>query len=255
MVANTQIEAPSERELCGNRLLSLLTGPERARLAPAFTRVRLEAGTILQAEDAKIEHVYFPASGAIASTLVMPDEEVTAAITGSEGALFCRDSTFDTSLVRAQVCSGGEAWRMPFTRWQELAAPGTEVARVVAAYNALRAYEMQQNAACCLVHDVESRLCRWLLHIQDCLGERPIDMTHAELASLAGTRRTTVTLITGALHTAGILESHRARLDVADRFALEASACECYGAIRKRRQEFERRLSADPIAAPAEDLA
>jgi CRP-like cAMP-binding protein len=251
MVSNTQIEAPSEQQVCGNRLLSLLTAPERARLASHFARVRLEAGTILQTEDAKIEHVYFPAGGVLASTLVMPDEEVTAAITGNEGALFCHDSSFDKSLVRASVCNGGEAWRLPFEAWRELAAPGTEVARLVAAYNALCAYEMQQNAACCLLHDVESRLCRWLLHIQDCLGQGPIDMTHAELASLAGTRRTTVTLITGALHTAGILESHRARLDVADRFALEASACECFGAIRKRRQEFERRWRADSVALPA----
>jgi len=74
-------------------------------------------------------------------------------------------------------------------------------------------------------------------------------MTHADLASLAGTRRTTVTLSTGALHTAGIVDTRRGRVEVTDRFALEASACECYGAIRKRRMEFEQRFACEPAVA------
>ena len=248
-MSGAYVEEPAHSDLCANRLLALVAEAERARIAPHLTSVGLDVGALLQAENAAIEYVYFPASGIVASTLVMPDQEVTAAITGNEGALFCDNNlSLGTSLTRATVRSAGAAWRIPFQSWQELIL-GSETARIFAAYNALCVYEIQQNAACCLLHDVESRLCRWLLHVHDRLEQSAIRMTHADLASLAGTRRTTVTLITGALHTAGIVDTRRGRVEVTDRFALEASACECYGAIRKRRIEFEQRFAREPAVA------
>jgi CRP-like cAMP-binding protein len=249
---SSAFEQTARDDLRANRLLALLAGTERARLAPHLTWLPLDAGTVLQAENTKPEHVYFPVSGIVANTLVMPEEQVTAAIIGNEGALFCDDSvSLGNSLTRATVRCAGAAWRMPLRAWQNL-VPTSETAQVIAWYNALTVHETQQNAACCLLHDVESRLCRWILHIHDRLGRSAISMTHADLASLAGTRRTTVTLIAGALHTAGIIHTRRSRIEVADRFALEASACECYAAIAKRRAEFEQRVSANATVEAAQ---
>ena len=96
-----------------------------------------------------------------------------------------------------------------------------------------------------------------MLHVHDRMHGAPIAMTHADLASLAGTRRTTVTLVTGALQAAGIIENRRGKIEVTDRFALEASACDCYQLMRNRRDEFESRFERSPdgglgsgIAAP-----
>ena len=58
-----------------------------------------------------------------------------------------------------------------------------------------------------------------------------------------------MTLITGALESAGIIDNHRSRIEVVDRFALEAAACDCYPAIRTRRDEFELRFASSPDAA------
>jgi CRP-like cAMP-binding protein len=247
---------PMHDDLCANRLLALITDDERARLAPHLAWLRLDPGSVLQAEGAAIEHVYFPASGIVATTLVTPDEEVTASITGNEGALFCDGTpSFGSAFTRTTVRSAGTAWRLPFARWQDL-IDGTGASQIIGAYNALTVNETQQNAACCLLHDVESRLCRWVLHIHDRLDRAAIPMTHADLASLAGTRRTTVTLITGALHQAGIIANRRGRIEILDRFALEASACDCYEAIRKRRMQFERRFVGEPgipFAAAAQE--
>src|SRR3954454_22692305 len=203
VVTDAYTERIAPQDLCANRLLALLADAERARLAPHAASVRLDVGTVLQPEDTNTEHVFFPASGLIANMLVMPDEEeVTAGIVGKEGALFCNEMlSHSISHTRATVRSAGKAWRLPMEAWHAL-MPGTGIGALFAAYNSLCIYETQQNAACCLLHDVESRLCRWLLHIHDRLEHATIAMTHADLASLACTRRTTVTLITRSLHTA-----------------------------------------------------
>jgi len=79
--------------------------------------------------------------------------------------------------------------------------------------------------------------------VHDRLDGAAIAMTHADLASFAGTRRTTVTLIAGSLESAGIIDHRRGKIEVIDRFALEATACECYATIRTRREEFEMRFA------------
>ena len=241
---------PTLDNLSANRLLALLPDLERARLGGHLTPCPLDLGQVLQHEMANVEHVYFPASGMIASTLVIPDAaDVTVSVVGREGMLF-GDGTapLGHSFVRATVRSPGTAWRMSIPTWRELIA--TSSARdLIAAYNALCVGETQQNAACYLLHDVESRVCRWLLHVHDRLDGVAIAMTHADLASLAGTRRTTVTLITGSLEAAGIVDHRRGKIDVLDRFALEAAACDCYPTIRTRREEFERRFARSPGTA------
>src|SRR4051812_26676641 len=238
---------PAANELMANRLLALLPQTERERVGRHLASCVLDLGQVLQHESAEIEHVYFPGSGIIASTLIVPDAaDVTVSIVGREGALFIDAAgAIGRSFIRATVRSPGMAFRLNLAIWRELitAGPAGELA---AAYNALCLADTQQNAACCLLHDVESRVCRWLLHVHDRLDGAAIAMTHADLASFAGTRRTTVTLIAGSLESAGIIDHRRGKIEVIDRFALEATACECYGTIRSRREEFEQRFAVQP---------
>jgi len=88
-----------------------------------------------------------------------------------------------------------------------------------------------------------------------------IPMTHAELSNLASIRRTTVTLIVGSLESAGIIANRRGAVEVSDRFALESAACECYGAMRRLHDAFDRRFADEPVdelptaVAPLTDLS
>jgi CRP-like cAMP-binding protein len=86
--------------------------------------------------------------------------------------------------------------------------------------------------ACNIAHDLESRLCQWLLRLHDYSGRGMIAMTHQSLARLMSVRRTTVTLIARALHEAGIIRYRRGQIEVVDRYALETAACECYAGPR-----------------------
>src|SRR4051812_20973024 len=96
-------------ELTANRLFALLPETERERVVAWLEPCVLDAGQVLQQESTEIEHVYFPASGIIATTLMIPDApDVTVSIVGREGALFSDAvAPVGRSLVRATVRSPG----------------------------------------------------------------------------------------------------------------------------------------------------
>ena len=97
----------------------------------------------------------------------------------------------------------------------------------------VQASQMAQTAACNRVHEVEQRLARWLLILQDLVGGDKLVLTHEFLAIMLGTRRTTVTLAAGLLQKDGIIEYKRGKVHILDRKRLEAACCECYGDLRE----------------------
>jgi hypothetical protein len=249
-------------ELKRNRLLALLSRSEREHLVPYCQPLEFWAGDILRSEHDRLEFVYFPWSGLITNDLTMADG-VAVALTavGCEGAICCAPEHHVSHFaLKAVARLPGKAWRVPFSIWRDLVARDPWRS-LCTAYQALCLAETQQAAACHLLHDVESRLCRWLLHMHDRAAGDVIPMTHAELSSLASIRRTTVTLIVGSLESAGIIANRRGAIEVSDRFALESAACECYGAMRRLHDAFERWFAADAVdelptaIAPLTDLS
>src|SRR4051794_17274030 len=96
---------PVANELMANRLLALLPQTERERVGRHLASCVLDPGQVLQHESTEIEHVYFPTSGIIASTLMVPDAaDVTVSIVGREGAVFSEGAgALGPSFVRATV--------------------------------------------------------------------------------------------------------------------------------------------------------
>jgi CRP-like cAMP-binding protein len=72
-----------------NRLLASLPAPDLALIARQFKRIPLDQAAVLQRQDAPVEFVYFPLSGAISLLAVMRDgDSVEIAIVGHEGAIW-----------------------------------------------------------------------------------------------------------------------------------------------------------------------
>ncbi len=94
--------------------------------------------------------------------------------------------------------------------------------------------QASQIAACNRRHDVEQRLCRWMLHCESESGAQYIHATHESLADALGVRRTTVTVTMHLLRTQGLIGYSRGRISLIDRSALEARSCECFEALRRR---------------------
>ena len=63
---------------------------------------------------------------------------------------------------------------------------------------------------------------------QDRTQSEVMNFTQEFLGMMLGSRRTTVTLIAGALQRADLIEYSRGRVRILDRDRLEAAACDCY---------------------------
>ena len=63
--------------------------------------------------------------------------------------------------------------------------------------------QAQQSVGCASKHQIEERLCRWLLRVRDVIGSDSIALTQEYLAEMMGVRRTSVTVIAGQLQIAG----------------------------------------------------
>jgi CRP-like cAMP-binding protein len=128
---------------------------------------------------------------------------------------------------------GGTALRMPFA---DLVSEFTNVAVLregIQHSMQAQALILGQLVACNRLHEVEERLARWLLMLQDRVQDDVLLITQEFLAEMLGSRRTTVTMAAGALQRIGLIEYQRGRVHILDRERLESAACECYPVIHK----------------------
>jgi CRP-like cAMP-binding protein len=96
-----------------------------------------------------------------------------------------------------------------------------------------------QSAACVRFHQIDQRLCRWILHSHDRVGKDVVPLTQEFLALMLGVQRPGVSLAAAQLQHAGLIKYRHGVIEVLDREAIEDSACGCYAAVCA---EFERLL-------------
>ena len=69
--------------------------------------------------------------------------------------------------------------------------------------------------------------------MHDRADQNTLPLTHEFLAEMLGVQRSTVSVVTRTLQTAGLIQQSRGGITVANRAGLERAACECYGKIRR----------------------
>jgi CRP-like cAMP-binding protein len=94
-----------------------------------------------------------------------------------------------------------------------------------------------QTAACNRLHQIEARLCRWLLMSSDGVGSEELFLTQEFLSTMLGVRRAGVSEAASQLQGKGLIRYQRGRIQIVDRKSLETAACECYRVVRA---EYER---------------
>ena len=235
----------------GNRLLASLPANERAALDPQLKPVELMRGTILETLGEPTEHVHFPCSGALASLLqTMQDgASVEVGAVGSEGMVGGMAAAGSgVALAQAVVQLPGLFMRIPMAPFMAALRTQPALHDKVVRHNETIVAQMQQSIACNALHDVESRLCRWLLQTQDHTGAEVLPFTQELLGHMLGVRRTTITLVARMLQTADMIRWSRGKVEILDRQALEHASCECYAASRERMNRF---LAEHPELSPA----
>ncbi len=121
---------------------------------------------------------------------------------------------------------------MPLPQFQNVALGNPAIAHIATCANDVMMTNLQQAAACNAVHSAEARLARWLLHAQDRYPSDTLPLTQEFMAQMLGVRRTTVSLIAGAMEERGLLKYQRGKVHIVDRPGVARMACSCYEIVK-----------------------
>jgi CRP-like cAMP-binding protein len=218
-----------------NRILAALEPEDFEVLAPHLESVTLLRGQVLYEAGDTILHAYFPQDAVVSLVNVMEDgSSVEVGVFGREGVLGLLSALVTREAFgRYIVQISGTASRIPFERLNQLRNAQPKLRQLIMNYGEVLLAQTFQTVSCNAVHAVEARCCRWILSMHDRADQNTLPLTHEFLAEMLGVQRSTVSVVTRTLQTAGLIQQSRGGITVANRAGLEEAACECYGKIRR----------------------
>lgn len=218
-----------------NLLLEQIGQADLKRLDPHLKVVTFAQRSVLFEANQKIKHIYFP-TGAVVSLVVSlsTGEMIEAAMIGADGVVGA-SSGLDgrVSLSRGIVQLAGEMIVCDIDALKSVALQSPKLLSLLIRHEQTLYAQAQQSAACFAAHQVESRLCRWLLRARDLSKEDTLLFTQEYLSELLGVRRTSVTGVAHTLQAAGLIKYSRGKIQILDAEGLQESACECYGTVKR----------------------
>jgi CRP-like cAMP-binding protein len=224
------------RPLTGNGLLDSLDNREFEIVKPFLLEKYLDRDLVLHDPGTVVEDVYFPTSTILSVITLMEDgrsvESCTIGRESAHGLLYALGGK--TAFNRVIVQVGGRSIHISAQRMREAASKSTSLLETITRYAQGNDLQVEQSVACNALHDVEARLCRWILTAADRIDEPVLRLTQEYLAFMLGVQRTTVTAAAQALQAAGMISYRRGEITVTNRDALEAAVCECYSTVKRR---------------------
>jgi CRP-like cAMP-binding protein len=217
-----------------NLIINALPPELKSSLLARLQPVDLPVGLVLTNPGQIPPFAHFMTSG-IASVVTFMSDGVGAevGVIGREGLVEAIHLLGPaTAPTTAFIQVEGTALRMPFTELQQFFTAHSVVSQRILECVQGQGFILSQLAACHGLHEIEERLARWLLMVQDRLQSDHFELTQEFLAEMLGARRTSVTLAAGALQRGGLIKYSRGRIQVIDRTGLEKAACECYPIVR-----------------------
>jgi CRP-like cAMP-binding protein len=217
-----------------NGILNRLSAKTLALLEPHLHSVKLAQGTILHEAGEAITFIYFPLSGMVSMLAVLKSgEAIEAGVIGREGYVGGYVGARGwRPFGHAVMQMAGDALRINVKNFKMAYDASDELRTLVNGYQSVLYFQAQQTAACQALHQVEARLCRWMLQAQDAVGGDVLNLTQEFLSHMIGVRRTSVSGAANSLQEKGLIAYKRGVIRIVDRRGLEKYSCECYGAVR-----------------------
>jgi CRP-like cAMP-binding protein len=197
--------------------------------------VGIQQGEMIEEPGHSVDAVYFPQTGMISLIVQMPeDSTVEVGTVGSEGAIgMAVGLGSGISFVRALVQVSGTSLCISASAFRAAAGQSARIRDLIVRYSELQLGQVQQTAACNALHDVSSRLSRWLLQTSDKIESDTIPFTHEFLANVLGVRRPTISDIASEFQAAGLVHTNRGQIKLLKPNELKARACACYEIDRR----------------------
>ena len=223
---------PEGKPISNRILLSMAEDGFRA-IRPNLRNVKLRPHAVLHESNRKTASIYFPDSGLISLMIVTSNGKTAeAGIIGHEGIVGIEALVgVKRSPLREIVQVGGMAHRISGPDIQPIIRQFPDVLLQFSRFAVVNRMQISQTAACNRLHEIEKRLARWLLMVQDRVQDGLIRMTHDFLATMLGTDRGSVTEAAILLQRRGLISYARGSVKILNRKRLEQSACECYSLI------------------------
>jgi CRP-like cAMP-binding protein len=217
-----------------NLLLGMLLPSDLKLLAPYLKPAHFEQQHVLFEAEEQIDHVYFPTSAVISLVVTLSTGEIIEAamvgVDGVVGASAALDGKI--SLSRGIVQLGGEIIVCDIDALKSAASQSPKLLSLLIRHEQTVYAQAQQSAACFATHQVEARLCRWLLRARDLSASDHLPFTQEYLAEMLGVRRTSVTAVAHTLQEAGLIKYARGKIQIVNAEGLQATACECYASVK-----------------------
>jgi CRP-like cAMP-binding protein len=217
-----------------NHLLELLQPSDTKLLAPHLKLAKFEQHHVLFEADERIHHAYFPTTAVVSLVVTLSTGEmVEAAMVGKDGVVGAAAALDGkVALSRGIIQLGGEIIVCDTDALNSAALQSPKLLALLIRHEQTVYAQAQQSAACFATHQVEARLCRWLLRARDLSGSDYLPFTQEYLGEMLGVRRTSVTAVAHTLQEAGLIKYARGKIQVTDAKGLQESACECYGSVK-----------------------
>jgi len=218
-----------------NSILQSIPQEEFATVVAHLEFVPLEVRQVLLRPGERIEFGFFVNQGVISNLVVTSDAgSVEVGSVGTEGFVGAElVAASSESPQRAIVLSPGDGFRIKADALVSLLPSTPILYSELMRELMLRGLRASQVAACNRLHQIEQRLCRWLLTSYDRVGSNPFPITHEQLSQILGSGRPSLTVAAGILQKNGSVEYKRGSMRILNRKALEESACECYGVMQR----------------------
>jgi CRP-like cAMP-binding protein len=218
-----------------NLLLRSLQEPALEAVRRQLRRVPLTSQSTIYEPGDLLAKAYFPDAGAISLVVVLASgHTIEAAMVGRDGMLGGLPALEAQRVShRAVIQIEGAASVLDLDILRQIARQHETVRSMLFRHEWAVFAQTQQLAACNASHNLESRLCRWLLRASDACGKRTLSTTQECIAELLGVKRTSVSLVAHTMQRAGLLRNRRSHVELINLNGLRERACECYAATAR----------------------
>ena len=213
-----------------NHLLATMPADDVQRLIPKLTRVTLSKRLRLATQGNRLPFVYFVEEGIVPLILGLGAIRMAVGIVGREGMVGTSVLySVDRSALDAEVLIPGSAWRISADHLFAAFAASPSLRRFLGQLQHVELLQAQSTALSAGQLNIEARLARWLLMMEDRVGGGSIEVTQREIADVMGLRRPGITSRLRALDDSRLVALDRGVIHIRQRSGLIELAQGTYG--------------------------
>ena len=217
-----------------NLILASMPAPVMEQLAPHLTAVDLPVDRTLHQPGRAVDPVYFLEEGICSMVVTLGTGATVEAVSigreGFVGAAAILGAGHSPNRFFMALPGHGYSIKAKSLLLQMEAFPLLRDCLLRNVQSLL--VQTAQMAACNRMHELPERLARWLLMCDDRIHAEHVPITQELLASMLGTRPSSISIAAGVMQKSGFIEYSRGRMKILDRTGLAGVACECYQVVK-----------------------